>query len=128
MSREVEDSDLKMTAAWSERGKTLRSHVRLNNFTGGNLVNFWKTKGHPVFNPILSGLLLPSECGLLRRVLEDYSKDSRGRPRRTRQMFGSLEVLEDVSTSTRCLQVLAMKSSGACQTRGSGTAHRRRMF
>ena len=43
-------------------------------------------------------------------------------------MFRSLEVLKDASTSTQCLQDSATKSSGACQTRGSGTAYRHRMF
>jgi len=41
---------------------------------------------------------------------------------------GALEVLKDDFRSTRRLQYSATKSSGACQTRGSGTAHRRRMF
>ena len=48
-----------------------------------------------------------------------------GRPRR---MFWLLEVLEDALPSTRRLQNSATKSSRACQTRGSGTAYRHRMF
>ena len=43
-------------------------------------------------------------------------------------MFRALGTLEDIFRNTRCLQDSATKSSGACQARGSGTAHRRRMF
>ena len=43
------------------------------------------------------------------------------------EVFRALEALEDAFRITRRLEDLATKSSGACQTRGSGTAHRRRM-
>ena len=58
-----------------------------------------------------------------RKYLKDYS---------TYLKEGSedilLKVLEDAQSSTRCLQDSATKSSGACQTRGSGTTCRHRMF
>ena len=47
---------------------------------------------------------------------------------RTRRMFWLLKVFEDALPSTRRLQNSATKSSEACQTRGSGTAYRHRMF
>ena len=64
----------------------------------------------------------PEELGRLLDVLVYEG------PEATRRMFCLLEVIKDASTSTRCLQDSATKSSGACQTRGSGTAHRHRMF
>ena len=41
---------------------------------------------------------------------------------------GAFEILKDDFRSTRRLQYLATKSSGACQTQESGTAHRRGIF
>ena len=61
-------------------------------------------------------------------VLEELLDVSEGRPRSNQE-----DVLTTWSTrrrppSTRHLQDSATKSSGACQTRGSGTTHRHRMF
>ena len=60
--------------------------------------------------------------------LKDYSMYLKEGPEATRRTFWLLEVLEDARPSTRCLQDSATKSSGACQTRGSGTAYRHRIF
>ena len=62
------------------------------------------------------------------KYLKDYLMYLKEGPKATRRMFWLFEVLEDALQSTRCLQVSAMKSSGACQTRDSGTAYRYRMF
>ena len=62
------------------------------------------------------------------KYLEDYSKHSIGSPEALEEMFRALEAFEDAFRSTRRLQDLATKSSGACQTQGSGTAYRHRMF
>jgi len=58
-----------------------------------------------------------------RKYLKDYSTYLKEGPEATRRMFWLLEVLEDAQPSTRCLQDSATKSSGACQTRDSGTAY-----
>ena len=62
------------------------------------------------------------------KYLEDYSTYLKEGLEATRRMFWPLEVLEDASPSTRRLQDSATKSKGPCQTRGSGTAYRHRMF
>ena len=55
---------------------------------------------------------------------EDYSKYSMEHWR----IPEAFEELEDVFRSTRRLQNSATKSSEACQTWGSGTAYRRKIF
>ena len=60
----------------------------------------------------------------LRKHSEDYSKQSMEHWR----IPETLEALGNVFRSTRRLQDSTTKSSGACQTRGSGTAHRRGIF
>ena len=72
--------------------------------------------------------LSTSQPRSIRKYLEDYSTYLKEGSDATRTMFWLLEVLEDAPSSTRRLQDSATKSSGACQTRGSGIAHRRRMF
>ena len=62
------------------------------------------------------------------KYLEDYSTYQKKGPEVTRRTFWLLEVLEDAQPSTRRLEDSATKSSGACQTRGSGTAYRHRIF
>ena len=62
------------------------------------------------------------------KYLKDYSMYLKEGPKATRRMFWLLEVLEDAQPSTRCLKDSATKSSGACQTRDSGTPYRYRMF
>ena len=62
------------------------------------------------------------------KYLKDYSTYLKEESEATRRMFWLLEELEDAQPSTRRLQDLATKSSGACQTRGSRTAYRHRMF
>ena len=62
------------------------------------------------------------------KYLEDYSTYLKEGPDATRRTLWLLEVLENAQPSTRRLQNSATKSSGACQTPGSGTAHRHRMF
>ena len=59
-----------------------------------------------------------------RKYSEDYSKHSTKR----RRILEALEALGDVFRSTRRLQDSTTKSSAACQTRGSRTAHMRRIF
>ena len=61
-----------------------------------------------------------------RRYLEDYLTYLKEGLDVIRRMFWLLEVFEDSLPSTRRLQDSATKSSGACQNRGSGTAHRHR--
>ena len=63
-----------------------------------------------------------------RKYLKDYSTYLKEGPEATRRMFWLLEVLEDAQPSTRRLQDSATKSSGAYQTRDSGTAYRHIMF
>jgi len=60
--------------------------------------------------------------------MEDYSKHSMKGSEALEGMFRALKVVEDEFRSTRRLQDSAKKSSGAYQTRGIGTAHRRRIF
>ena len=63
-----------------------------------------------------------------RKYLENYSMYLKEGIEATRRMFWLLEVLDDAKPSTQRLEDLATKSSGACQTRDSGTAYRHRMF
>ena len=63
-----------------------------------------------------------------RKYLEDYSTYLKEGPEATRRTLWLLEVLKDALPSTRRLQDSATKSSGAYQTRGSGTTYRHRMF
>ena len=63
-----------------------------------------------------------------RKYLENYSTNLNEGPEATRRRFRLPKVLEDALPSTWRLQDSATKSSGACQTRGSGTAYRHRMF
>ena len=113
--------------------------------------NFWKIiKGKDWSDPQPDSMILPKARGLLhmereyfahrirsrfwglstsqprsnQKYLEDYSKHSEALD----EIFRALEALEDAFKSTRRLQDWATKSSRACQTPGSGTAHRRRMF
>ena len=58
------------------------------------------------------------------KYLEDYSKYSMEHWR----IPEALKALDNVFRSTQHLQDSTMKSSGACQTRGSGTAHRCGVF
>ena len=62
------------------------------------------------------------------KYLEDYLTYLKEGPEATRRMFCLHEVLEDAQPSTRRLQDSPTKSSGACQTRDSGTAYRHRML
>ena len=62
------------------------------------------------------------------KYLEDYLKHSIEDLEALDEMFRALEALEDAFRSTRRLQNSTTKSLGACQTRGSGTDHRHRMF
>ena len=62
------------------------------------------------------------------KYLKDYSTYLKEGPEATRRMFWLLEVLEDAQPSTRRQQDSVTKSSGACQTRGSGTAYRHIVF
>ena len=62
------------------------------------------------------------------KYLKDYSMYLKEGPEATERRFPLFEELEDVLPSTRCLQNSTTKSSGACQTRGSGTAYRYRIF
>jgi len=62
------------------------------------------------------------------KYLENYSTYLKEGPEATWRMCWLLKVLEDAQLSTRRLQDSATKSSGACQTRGSGTAYRHRIF
>jgi len=59
-----------------------------------------------------------------KKYSEDYSKHLAMYQR----IPEALEALDNIFRSTRCLQDSTMMSSGACQTRGSGTAHRRGIF
>ena len=63
-----------------------------------------------------------------RKYLKDYSMYLKEGLEATRRRFWLLEELEDALPSTWRLQDSATKSSGACQTRGSGTAYRHSMF
>ena len=63
-----------------------------------------------------------------KKYSKDYSKHSIEDSEALDEMFRALETLEDTFRSTRRLQDSATKSSGACQTRGSETAYRHRMF
>ena len=63
-----------------------------------------------------------------RKYLKDYSTYLKEELEANKMMFWLLEELEDAQPSTRRLQDSAMKSSGACQIWGSGTAYRHRMF
>ena len=63
-----------------------------------------------------------------RKYLKDYLTYLKEELEATRRMFWLLKELEDAQPSTRRLQDSATKSSGACQTQDSGTAHRHRMF
>ena len=58
------------------------------------------------------------------KYLEDYSKYSMEHWR----IPAVLEALGDVFRSNRRLHDSTAKSSGVCQTQGSGTAHRRGIF
>ena len=62
------------------------------------------------------------------KYLKNYLTHQKEGPEATRRMFRLLEVLEDTQPSTRRLEDSATKSSGACQTWGSGTAYMHRMF
>ena len=59
-----------------------------------------------------------------RKHSEDYSKQSMEHWR----IPETFEALGNVFRSTRRLQDSTTKSSGACQTQGSGTAYRRGIF
>ena len=63
-----------------------------------------------------------------RKYLEDYSAYLKEGLEAIRSMSWLLEVLKDAQPCTRRLQDSATKSSGACQTWGSGTAYRHKMF
>ena len=62
------------------------------------------------------------------KYLENYSVHQKEDLEATKRVFWLLKVLEDAQPSTRCLQDSATKSSVACQTLGSETAHKHRMF
>ena len=62
-----------------------------------------------------------------RKYSEDYLKHSTD-SKMTRCKPEAVEALEDAFWSTRRLQNSTTKSSGDCQTRGSGTTYRHRIF
>ena len=105
---------------------TLSLILRFNLRLGG--YSIWSASTSRTIYDQDFGGLSTSQPRSIRKYLEDYSMYLKEGPEATRRMFWLLKVLEDASPSTQRQQDSATKSSGACQTRSSGTAHRHRLF
>ena len=111
------ENRLKWPSAW-----ILRFNLRLGGYS------IWSAStSRTIYDQRFQGLS-SSQPRSKQNYLEDYSTYLKEGPEATRRMFWLLEVLNDAQPSTRRLQNSATKSSGACQTRNSGTAYRHRMF